>query len=129
MSEAFILAGVRTAVGRYGGALSHIRTDGLLRQTMVAACAKAGVELDRIEDVAAGCVNLAHQGMGDIALGRSRRRLPGFRAGGDRQPVLRLVVLRDPRCLVSTVDADGHPNLARSCASRSRTRGAVLRIG
>jgi acetyl-CoA acyltransferase/3-oxo-5,6-didehydrosuberyl-CoA/3-oxoadipyl-CoA thiolase len=42
MSEAFILAGVRTAVGRYGGALSHIRTDGLFGQTMVAACAKAG---------------------------------------------------------------------------------------
>ena len=30
MSEAFILGGVRTPVGRYGGSLSHFRTDDLL---------------------------------------------------------------------------------------------------
>jgi acetyl-CoA acetyltransferase family protein len=67
MTDAFILAGVRTPVGRYGGALSHIRTDDLLGQTMVWACERAGVELERIEDIAAGCVNPAHEGMGDIA--------------------------------------------------------------
>jgi acetyl-CoA acetyltransferase family protein len=67
MTDAFILGGVRTPVGRYGGALSHIRTDDLLGRTMVAACEKAGVELDRIEDIVAGCVNTAHEGMGDIA--------------------------------------------------------------
>jgi acetyl-CoA acetyltransferase family protein len=47
--------------------LSHVRTDDLLGQTMVWACERAGVELDRIEDIAAGCVNVAHEGMGDIA--------------------------------------------------------------
>jgi acetyl-CoA acetyltransferase family protein len=67
MTDAFILAGARTPVGRYGGGLSHIRTDDLLGQTMVWACERAGVELDRIEDIAAGCVNPAHEGMGDIA--------------------------------------------------------------
>ena len=67
MSDAFILGGVRTPVGRYGGSLSHIRTDDLLGQTMVWACERAGVPLDRIEDIAAGCVNPAHEGMGDIA--------------------------------------------------------------
>src|SRR5580700_6291359 len=67
MSDAFILGGVRTPVGRYGGSLSHLRTDDLLGQTMVAACTKAGVPLDRIEDITAGCVNPAHEGMGDIA--------------------------------------------------------------
>jgi acetyl-CoA acetyltransferase family protein len=54
-------------VGRYGGGLSHVRTDDLLGQTMVWACERAGVPLDRIEDIAAGCVNVAHEGMGDIA--------------------------------------------------------------
>jgi len=44
---------VRTAVGRYGGYLSHIRTDDLLGQTMVAACTRVGVPLERIEDMAA----------------------------------------------------------------------------
>jgi acetyl-CoA acetyltransferase family protein len=65
--DAFLLGGVRTPVGRYGGSLSHIRTDDLLGQTMVWACERVGVELDRIEDIAAGCVNPAHEGMGDIA--------------------------------------------------------------
>ncbi len=35
MTDAYVLGGVRTAVGRYGGSLSHIRTDDLLGQTMV----------------------------------------------------------------------------------------------
>ena len=67
MTEAFVLGGVRTPVGRYGGSLSHIRVDVLLGQTMVAACERVGVELDRVQDIAAGCVNPAHEGMGDIA--------------------------------------------------------------
>jgi acetyl-CoA acetyltransferase family protein len=67
MTGAFILGGVRTPVGRYGGSLSHIRTDDLLGQTMVWACERVGVPLDRIEDITAGCVNPAHEGMGDVA--------------------------------------------------------------
>jgi acetyl-CoA acetyltransferase family protein len=67
MTDAYVLGGVRTPVGRYGGSLSHLRTDDLLGQTMVAACERVGVPLGRIEDIAAGCVNPAHEGMGDIA--------------------------------------------------------------
>jgi acetyl-CoA acetyltransferase family protein len=67
MTDAFVLGGVRTPVGRYGGSLAHIRTDDLLGQTMVWACGRVGVPLDRIGDIAAGCVNVAHEGMGDIA--------------------------------------------------------------
>src|SRR6476646_9066022 len=67
MTDAFVLGGVRTPVARYGGSLSHLRVDDLLGQTMVWACERVGVELDRIEDIAAGCVNPAHEGMGDIA--------------------------------------------------------------
>jgi acetyl-CoA acetyltransferase family protein len=67
MSDAFVLGGVRTPVGRYGGSLSHIRTDDLLGQAMAWACERVGVDLGRIEDIAAGCVNVAHEGMGDIA--------------------------------------------------------------
>jgi acetyl-CoA acetyltransferase family protein len=67
MTDAFVLGGVRTPVGRYGGSLSHVRIDDLLGQAMVWACERVGVPLDRIEDIAAGCVNPAHEGMGDIA--------------------------------------------------------------
>jgi acetyl-CoA acetyltransferase family protein len=34
---------------------------------MLRTCERVGVELDRIEDIAAGSVNVAHEGMGDIA--------------------------------------------------------------
>src|SRR6058998_3958542 len=76
MTEAFVLGGVRTPVGRYGGSLSHIRTDDLLGQTMAWACERVGVDLDRVEDIAAGCVNPAHEGMGDI--GRWAALAAGF---------------------------------------------------
>ena len=67
MTDAYVLGGVRTPVGRYGGSMSHIRTDDLFGRTMVAACERVGIPLERIEDIAGGCVNLAHEGMGDIA--------------------------------------------------------------
>src|SRR2546421_142082 len=67
MADAFVVGGVRSPVGRYGGGLSHIRVDDLLGRTMVAACERVGVPLARIEDITAGCVNVAHEGMGDIA--------------------------------------------------------------
>lgn len=49
MTDAYVLGGARTAVGRYGGSLSHVRIDDLLGQTMVWACEQVGVDLDRIE--------------------------------------------------------------------------------
>jgi acetyl-CoA acetyltransferase family protein len=67
VTDAFVLGGVRTPVGRYGGGLSHVRVDDLLGETMVRACERVGVPLDRVEDITAGCVNVAHEGMGDIA--------------------------------------------------------------
>src|SRR5580693_1263283 len=67
MTEAFVLGGVRTPFTRYGGSLSHIRLDDLLGMTMKGACERVGVSLDQIEDIIAGCVNPAHEGMGDIA--------------------------------------------------------------
>ena len=67
MSEAYVLGGVRTPFARYGGSLSHIRTDDLLGMTMKGACQRVGVDLDQVEDIVAGCVNPAHEGMGDIA--------------------------------------------------------------
>jgi acetyl-CoA acetyltransferase family protein len=76
MSDAFILGGVRTPFGRYGGSLSHLRTDDLLGQTMVAACERVGVPLERVEDITAGCVNVAHEGMGDV--GRWAALAAGF---------------------------------------------------
>jgi acetyl-CoA acetyltransferase family protein len=65
--SALILGGARTPIGRYGGSLSRIRTDDLLGTAMVNACERAGVRPEQIQEIAAGCVNVAHEGMGDIA--------------------------------------------------------------
>src|ERR1700732_3526155 len=98
MTDALVLGGVRTPVGRYGGSLSHLRVadllgtpvgryggslshlrvDDLLGRTMFAACERVGVPLDRIEDITAGCVNPAHEGMGDV--GRWAALAAGFPA-------------------------------------------------
>jgi acetyl-CoA acetyltransferase family protein len=67
MTDAFVLGGVRTPFAKYGSSLSHIRTDDLLGRVMTGACERVGVSLDQIEDIVAGCVNPAHEGMGDIA--------------------------------------------------------------
>ena len=67
MTEAYVLGGVRTPFTRYGGTLSGIRADDLLGMTMKGACDRLGVPLGAVEDIAAGCVNPAHEGMGDIA--------------------------------------------------------------
>ncbi len=64
---ALILGGARTPIGRYGGSLSHIRTDDLLGLALNAAVARVGVDRGDIEEIAAGCVNTAHEGMGDVA--------------------------------------------------------------
>ena len=76
MTEAFVLGGVRTPFARYGSSLSHIRTDDLLGMTMKGACERLNVGLDQIEDIVAGCVNPAHEGMGDV--GRWAALAAGF---------------------------------------------------
>lgn len=67
MTEAYVLGGVRTPFTRYGGTLSSVRADDLLGMTMKGACDRLGVPLDAVEDIVAGCVNPAHEGMGDVA--------------------------------------------------------------
>jgi acetyl-CoA acetyltransferase len=46
MTDAFVLGGVRTPIGRYGGSLSHLRVDDLLGRAMVWARERVGVPLD-----------------------------------------------------------------------------------
>jgi acetyl-CoA acetyltransferase family protein len=67
VTEAYVLGGVRTPFTRYGGSLSHIRLDDLLGIAMTGACERVGIDRDQVEDIVAGCVNPAHEGMGDLA--------------------------------------------------------------
>ncbi len=76
MTDAFVLGGVRTPFARYGGSLSHLRTDDLLGMALTGACERVGVPPDAIEDIVAGCVNPAHEGMGLV--GRWAALAAGF---------------------------------------------------
>ncbi|MGI8606929.1 MAG: thiolase family protein [Gaiellaceae bacterium] len=67
MAEAVILAGVRTPVGRYGGALSEHRPDDLAALVIAAAVERAGVEAGEIEDVYFGCANQAGEDNRNVA--------------------------------------------------------------
>ncbi|MBA2424219.1 MAG: acetyl-CoA C-acyltransferase [Actinobacteria bacterium] len=67
MSRAVVLAAVRTPVGRYGGALAHIRPDDLAARAIAAAVERAGIEPAAIEDVYFGCANQAGEDNRNVA--------------------------------------------------------------
>jgi 3-oxoadipyl-CoA thiolase len=67
MSRAVVLSAVRTPVGRYGGALSHIRPDDLAATAIKAAVERSGVEAVQIEDVYFGAANQAGEDNRNVA--------------------------------------------------------------
>jgi 3-oxoadipyl-CoA thiolase len=67
VSRAVILSGVRTPIGRYGGALAGIRPDDLAALVVREAIDRAGVPADEIEDVYLGCANQAGEDNRNVA--------------------------------------------------------------
>jgi 3-oxoadipyl-CoA thiolase len=67
MTRAVVLSAVRTPVGRYGGALSHIRPDDLAATAIGAAVERAGIEATEIEDVWFGAANQAGEDNRNVA--------------------------------------------------------------
>jgi 3-oxoadipyl-CoA thiolase len=67
MPRAVVLSGVRTPIGRYGGALSHVRPDDLAALAISAAVERAGVEPASIDDVYFGCANQAGEDNRNVA--------------------------------------------------------------
>ena len=67
MSRPVVLAAVRTPVGRYGGALSHIRPDDLAALAISAAVERSGVNAEEIEDVYFGAANQAGEDNRNVA--------------------------------------------------------------
>ncbi|HVB87752.1 MAG TPA: 3-oxoadipyl-CoA thiolase, partial [Candidatus Dormibacteraeota bacterium] len=55
MEHAFICEGVRTPIGRYGGALAHVRTDDLAAHPIAALRARfAASDWEYLDDVIYG---------------------------------------------------------------------------
>jgi 3-oxoadipyl-CoA thiolase len=67
LREAWIISAVRTPVGRYGGALAHVRPDDLAATVIKAAVERSGVAADEIEDVVLGAANQAGEDNRNVA--------------------------------------------------------------
>ena len=68
MTEAFICDGVRTPIGRYGGALATVRTDDLAAMPLTALMDRnRHVDWAAIDDVVLGCANQAGEDNRNIA--------------------------------------------------------------
>jgi 3-oxoadipyl-CoA thiolase len=76
MAEAFICDAVRTPIGRYGGALAHVRADDLASIPIKALMDRNGqVNWDEVDDVILGCANQAGEDNRNLA------RMAGLLAG------------------------------------------------
>jgi 3-oxoadipyl-CoA thiolase len=67
MSRAVVLAGVRTPIGRYGGALADVRPDDLAATVIADVVARSGVPPGEIEDVYFGAANQAGEDNRNVA--------------------------------------------------------------
>jgi 3-oxoadipyl-CoA thiolase len=68
MSEAYICDYIRTPIGRFGGALSSVRTDDLGAIPLKALMARnAGIDWQAVDDVILGCANQAGEDNRNVA--------------------------------------------------------------
>ncbi|HET9460594.1 MAG TPA: acetyl-CoA C-acyltransferase [Gaiellaceae bacterium] len=65
--RAVILSAVRTPIGRYGGALAHVRPDDLAAVAIAAAVEHAGIDPGAVDDVYFGCANQAGEDNRNVA--------------------------------------------------------------
>ncbi len=83
MTEAFLIGGARTPVGRYGGVLSSVRPDDLAAIVVREAVLRAGIDPDMVDEVILGNANGAGEENRNVA--RMAWLLAGF---GDHVPGL-----------------------------------------
>ena len=67
MAEAYLVDGVRTAVGRYGGALAAVRPDDLAAHVLQSIVERTGVPADAIDEVIFGAANQAGEDNRNVA--------------------------------------------------------------
>ncbi|MFS8037820.1 3-oxoadipyl-CoA thiolase [Xanthobacter sp. AM11] len=68
MTEAFLCDGVRTPIGRFGGALAHTRADDLAALPIKALLARnPGLDPAAVDEVILGCANQAGEDNRDVA--------------------------------------------------------------
>lgn len=68
MNQAFIIDGVRTPIGKFGGALSDVRADDLAAHVIAQVLKRqSAIQPDEIDDVVMGCANQAGEDNRNVA--------------------------------------------------------------
>jgi 3-oxoadipyl-CoA thiolase len=109
MTEAFIVDGVRTPIGRYGGALAHTRPDDLAALVVGEAVRRAGVDPELIDEVVLGAANQAGEDNRNVArmavlLAGLPQSVPGFTV--NRLCASGLTAIATARQMIAAGDAD-----------------------
>jgi 3-oxoadipyl-CoA thiolase len=106
---AYLVDGLRSPFGRYGGGLAGVRADDLAAAVIAALVAKTKIPTDRIDDVILGCANQAGEDNRNVA--RMAALLAGLPASVPGVTVNRLCgsgmqAVADAARLVATGEAD-----------------------
>ena len=106
---AFLIDGVRSPFGRYGGGLAGVRADDLGAAVIAALVARTGIPADRIDDVVFGCANQAGEDNRNVA--RMAALLAGLPVSVPGVTVNRLCgsgmqAIADAARLIATGEAD-----------------------
>ncbi|MEU4623618.1 thiolase family protein [Actinoplanes sp. NPDC023801] len=109
MSEAFVLSGARTPIGRYAGALAHVRPDDLAALVVGEAVSRAGIDPGTIDEVILGAANQAGEDNRNVArmavlLAGLPDTIPGFTV--NRLCASGLTSVATARALIVAGDAD-----------------------
>jgi 3-oxoadipyl-CoA thiolase len=106
---AYLVDGIRSPFGRYGGGLAGVRADDLAAQVIAALVAKTKIPADRVDDVVFGCANQAGEDNRNVA--RMAALLAGLPIGVPGVTVNRLCgsgmqAIADAARLIATGEAE-----------------------
>jgi 3-oxo-5,6-didehydrosuberyl-CoA/3-oxoadipyl-CoA thiolase len=109
MRPAFLVDGLRSPFGRYGGGLAGVRADDLAAQVIAALVAKTKIPGERIDEVVLGCANQAGEDNRNVA--RMSSLLSGLPVSVPGVTVNRLCgsgmqAINDAARLIATGEAD-----------------------
>jgi len=128
MTEVMIIDGVRTPIGKMGGALSTIRPDDLLAETYKALIARTGVDPKEITEIIAGCGNQGGEDNRDVArmsalLAGLPKEVPGITVNRNCSSALEAVNFAAKTILVG----EGELTIGSGVESMSRAPWAMMK--
>lgn len=109
MTEAFLLDGVRTPIGRYAGVLASVRPDDLAALVVREVVSRSGIDPELIDEVVLGAANQAGEDNRNVArmatlLAGLPDTIPGFTV--NRLCASGLTALTTARQMIAAGDAD-----------------------